>query len=74
MITALIMALIVRFMLDHLKVAMPNAVLQIIVGSVVGGAIYLAFVLLTERALVRKVLQLVRSHRMPKTKTQPIAE
>jgi len=74
MIIAFIMAIIVRFMLDHLKTAMPNAVVQIIVGSVVGGVIYLAFVLLTERALVRKVLQLVRSRRIPKAKTQPVAE
>ncbi|QND45138.1 lipopolysaccharide biosynthesis protein (plasmid) [Rhizobium lusitanum] len=74
MITALIMALIVRFMLDHLKVAMPSAVLQIVVGSVVGGAIYLAFVLLTERALVRKILELVRSRRKPNAEAQPVAE
>jgi succinoglycan exporter len=74
MITALIMALIVRFMLDHLKAELPSAVLQVVVGSVAGGIIYVVLVLLTEGALVRKLLQLVRSRRMPKAEPQPAGE
>ncbi len=74
MITALIMALMVRFMLDHLKAELPSAVLQVVVGSVAGGIIYAVLVLLTEGALVRKLLQLVRSRRMPKAQPQPAGE
>ncbi|TCL71116.1 lipopolysaccharide biosynthesis protein [Rhizobium sp. BK251] len=67
MITALVMALIVRYMLDHIKDSLPNAVAQVLVGSLVGGAIYVVFVLLTEAQLVRKILELVRARRAPKT-------
>ncbi|MDE1991051.1 MAG: lipopolysaccharide biosynthesis protein [Rhizobiaceae bacterium] len=74
MITAFIMSLIVRLMLDHLKEAMPSAVMQVIVGSVVGGVIYAALIFATEGALVRKVMELVRSRRMPKVQAQPAAE
>ena len=74
MITALVMALIVRLMLDHLKPHMPSSIMQVIVGAIVGGAIYLVFILLTERPLVRKLVELVRSRRAPKAMPQPAAE
>ncbi|MGB3388001.1 MAG: lipopolysaccharide biosynthesis protein [Pseudaminobacter sp.] len=63
MVTAVIMALAVRFLLDHIKHDLPGAAMQVIVGSVAGGLIYALLFLATERALVKKLLQLTRERR-----------
>jgi succinoglycan exporter len=65
MITALIMAVAVRFLLDHIRDDLPSAVLQVVVCGLAGGVIYTVLVLLTERELLRKLLQLLRERRTP---------
>ncbi|RUM98354.1 lipopolysaccharide biosynthesis protein [Pseudaminobacter arsenicus] len=64
MVTAVIMALAVRFLLDHIKHDLPGAAMQVIVGSLAGGLIYAVLFVLTERALLRKLLQLARDRRV----------
>lgn len=64
MVTAVIMALAVRFLLDHIKHDLPGAAMQVIVGSLAGGLIYAVLFVLTERALLRKLLQLARERRV----------
>ncbi|MDH6230351.1 succinoglycan exporter [Mesorhizobium soli] len=65
MITAAIMAVAVRFLLDQIKDTVPNAAWQLVIGSVAGAIIYGLLVLLTERALLRKLLRLVKERRAP---------
>ncbi|MBS3648595.1 lipopolysaccharide biosynthesis protein [Pseudaminobacter sp. 19-2017] len=65
MVTALIMAIAVRFLLDHIKEDVPSAVLQVIVCGLAGSIIYAILVLLTERELMRKLLQLLRKRQVP---------
>ncbi|QRM57347.1 lipopolysaccharide biosynthesis protein [Sinorhizobium sp. BG8] len=72
MVTAFLMALIVRYTLDMLRDHLTNPVLQIVVGSILGGIIYGLLVLLTERALKDKILELVRSRRAGEV--TPLAE
>ncbi|PSJ61624.1 lipopolysaccharide biosynthesis protein [Pseudaminobacter soli (ex Li et al. 2025)] len=70
MITAVIMAVAVRFLLDQIKDTVPNAVWQLVIGSVAGAIIYGLLVLLTERALLRKLLQLVKDRRAPQASAE----
>lgn len=63
MVTAIIMAVSVRFLLDHTKDDLPGAVWQVVVGSLAGGLIYAILVLLTERDLLKKLLQLSRQRK-----------
>ena len=60
MLTAALMALAVRYALDHYLAQMVHPTLQVALGIALGGAIYVLLVLLTERPLLRKLLDLVR--------------
>jgi succinoglycan exporter len=64
------MAVAVRYLLHLLADRIPNATLQVLIGAAVGGAIYAILILLTERALLGKILGMVKSRRMPNTATQ----
>ena len=70
MIAAFVMAVAVRYLLHLLADRVPNATLQVLIGAAVGGAIYAILILLTERALLRKILGMVKSRRMPNAATQ----
>lgn len=70
MIAAFVMAVAVRYLLHLLADRIPNATLQVLIGAAVGGAIYAILILLTERALLGKILGMVKSRRMPNTATQ----
>ena len=61
MITALVMAVAVRFLLDHIRDEVPSALWQVAICGIVGGFLYAALVLLTERELLRKLMQLLRA-------------
>jgi succinoglycan exporter len=68
MFASVIMAVAVRFLLDHVKSDLPgglwwNAVVQVGVGALAGAVIYAALLLLTERQLLRKLLELVRQRK-----------
>ncbi len=68
MIASVIMAVAVRFLLDHVKADLPggvwgNAVSQVAVGAVAGTVIYCLLLLLTERDLLRKLLELLRQRK-----------
>lgn len=63
MISAIIMAVAVQFLLDQIKDVVPGAVWQIAIGSAAGALVYGVLVLLTERALLRKLVQLVKERR-----------
>ena len=65
MITAIIMAVSVRFLLDYIKDDLPGAISQVVVGSLAGAAVYTVLILLTERELLKKLLQLLRETRAP---------
>jgi len=60
MLTAALMAIVVRYALDNYLALHVHTVLQVGLGIVLGGVIYAALVLLTERPLLRKLLELVR--------------
>jgi succinoglycan exporter len=64
MISAVIMAVAVRFLLDQIKDVVPGAVWQIAIGGAAGAFIYGVLVLLTERDLLRKLVQLVKERRV----------
>jgi succinoglycan exporter len=70
MIAALVMAVAVRYLLHLLAERVPNATLQVLIGAAVGGLIYAVLILLTERALLGKILGMVKSRRMRDTTTQ----
>lgn len=70
MIAALIMAVAVRYLLHALSGHIPSATLQVLVGAAAGGVIYGVLILLTERALLGKILGMVKSRRMRDTATQ----
>ncbi|MGQ3292003.1 MAG: lipopolysaccharide biosynthesis protein, partial [Shinella sp.] len=59
-------AIVVRYVLDNYLALHVHTVLQVGLGIVLGGVIYAALVLLTERPLLRKLLDLVR-RRKPQT-------
>lgn len=61
MINALIMAVCVRFAVEHLQIRLDSAALELIAGAAIGAVIYGLLLLLTERALLRKLLQLART-------------
>lgn len=63
MIAALLMALVVRFLLEHFGAHVPNAVLQLIAGTAIGSVIYTVLILLTERSLLRRLLDMARARK-----------
>jgi succinoglycan exporter len=68
MIASVIMAMAVRFLLEHVKAGLPggvwwNAVAQVAVGAAAGAAIYGLLLLVTERDLLRKLLELVQERK-----------
>jgi succinoglycan exporter len=63
MVAAFIMALGVRSVLHLQAPFLQTPLLQVLVGGVVGGLIYSTLLLITERALLRKVIGLVRRQR-----------
>jgi len=67
MVTAIVMAVAVRFLLDHIRHDLPGAATQVLVGGLAGGILYALLFLLTERALLRKLLQVARDRRAPAT-------
>lgn len=60
MLAAAVMAVVVRYALDHYLAQHVHAVLQVGLGIALGGVIYAVLILLTERPLLRKLLELVR--------------
>jgi succinoglycan exporter len=60
MLTAAVMAVVVRYALDHYLAQHVHAVLQVGLGIALGGVIFTVLILLTERPLLRKLLELVR--------------
>lgn len=60
MLTAALMAIAVRYALDHYLAPPLHPALQVGIGTVLGGVIYAVLVLLTERPLLRKLLDMVR--------------
>ncbi len=64
------MAGAVRYLLHVLAERVPNATLQVLIGAAVGGVIYAVLILLTERALLGKILGMVKSRRMQSDATQ----
>lgn len=60
MLTAALMAVVVRYALDHYLAQHFHSALQVGLGIALGGVIYTALVLLTERPLLRKLIALVR--------------
>ncbi len=60
MLTAALMALAVRYALDHYLAARFHPVLQVGAGIALGGALYGVLTLLTERPLLHKLLDLAR--------------
>lgn len=67
MLAALVMALVVRFLLNSWGWMMPNQALQILVGAAVGGIIYGLLILLSERDLLRKIYTLIKNRRKNRT-------
>jgi succinoglycan exporter len=63
MLTAALMALAVRYALDHYLAPHFHPVLQVAIGIALGGVIYAVLTLLTERPLLRKLLDMVRHPR-----------
>ena len=63
MISALVMAVCVRLLLQALDGRIENAVLELAIGALVGGVLYALLLLLTERSLLRKLLGLVAARR-----------
>ncbi len=70
MITSVVMAVAVRFLLDQIRDAVPGAVWQLVIGSMAGALIYGLLVLLTERALLHKLLELVKQRRASQTASE----
>jgi succinoglycan exporter len=63
MIASFVMALAVRYILHVFADSLPHAYMQVLVGAVAGGAIYGVLILLTERALLGKIMGLVRNRK-----------
>jgi succinoglycan exporter len=68
LIASIAMAVAVRFLLDHIKVDLPqglwaNAMSQVAVGAVAGAVIYGVLLFLTERDLLKKLRELLRQRR-----------
>ncbi len=60
MITAFIMAVGVRIFLDVFSEQLTNPYLEVGVGALVGGGIYGILFLITERALLKKIFEIIR--------------
>ena len=60
MLIAALMALAVRAALDHALAPHFHPVMQVALGIALGGVIYAALTLLTERPLLKKLFDLVR--------------
>ncbi|WP_425987613.1 lipopolysaccharide biosynthesis protein [Ensifer sp. R-19] len=60
MIAAFVMAVAVRLLLDFYGALIPSAVLQVLIGTAIGGLIYLALMLLVERPLLAKLYGMIR--------------
>lgn len=68
LLASIAMALAVRILLDRIKADLPgglwqNAASQMLVGILAGAVVYGALLLLTERDLLRKLLELLRQRR-----------
>jgi succinoglycan exporter len=63
MVTAIIMAVAVRFLLERFGGELPGAAMQVLAGSIAGALIYAVLFVLTERALLRKLVRLLRERR-----------
>ncbi|WP_275789065.1 lipopolysaccharide biosynthesis protein [Pararhizobium gei] len=61
MMMALLMALAVRFLLDHFGASLPNPVLQVVAGAITGGVLYAGLILFSERSLLGKIFQLIKN-------------
>ncbi|SOC35868.1 succinoglycan exporter [Rhizobium subbaraonis] len=70
MLSAAIMAGAVRLLLERYGDLVPHAALQVAIGAVIGGLIYGAIVLATERPLLRKLKDLARK-RSPAAEASP---
>jgi succinoglycan exporter len=57
------MAVAVRFLLERFGAELPGAAIQVLAGSIAGALIYAVLFGLTERALLRKLLRLLRERR-----------
>ena len=65
MLTAAIMAIVVRLLLNRYGTFVPNQILQLLAGAAIGGVLYAVFVMLTERALLAKLFEFIRRRRSP---------
>ncbi|MDQ0322506.1 succinoglycan exporter [Pararhizobium capsulatum DSM 1112] len=63
MIMAMVMAGVVRLLLERFGDLVPNQALQVVIGAAIGGVIYGLLVLMTERQLFGKLIELVRRRR-----------
>ncbi|MGH6760736.1 MAG: lipopolysaccharide biosynthesis protein [Phyllobacterium sp.] len=63
MIMAALMAWLVRLLVERLAAGGYNAIWQIIIGGAAGAVFYGLIIVLTERPLVRKLVQLVRERK-----------
>ena len=73
MITAFVMAIAVRGFLHIFAERLTNPYLEVLAGGAVGAILYSGLFLLTERALLRKILELVRRRKMGNAPTVPTA-
>lgn len=63
MISAFVMAICVRLLLDALSGRIQNPVIELLIGAAFGGVLYAVILLLTERTLLWKLLSLVSARR-----------
>ncbi|MCJ8517472.1 succinoglycan exporter [Pseudorhizobium tarimense] len=61
MINAMVMAVCVRAAMGHFQARLDNPYLELVAGAALGGLVYGVLLLLTERTLLRKLLQLVKT-------------
>jgi len=60
MLTSIVMALIVRYLLETYGNFAPSPIAKLVVGILIGGAIYAILTLILEHRLLRKLAELVR--------------
>jgi succinoglycan exporter len=65
MITAFIMAIAVRYLLHVIDDSVTSPYMEVAIGGLVGGLFYAVLILLTERALLRKIIKLVKERKSP---------
>lgn len=68
MVSAAVMAVVVRYALDHHLASAVHPVMQLVLGTALGAVLYAVLALLTERPLIRKLLELARR---PKASAAP---